>query len=345
MTTPDSSNKLAYGITILGSKVHEAITKEAARLADMPYSRLLSGVRWNDLPSQSPVELDYSSVVPAIGTINKAGTIANDSHYGKYQIWHSMTPYDGTARVYSNGEVKNLIINQAIEWYEKAQSTGDSFHLGKVLHMVQDSYSRSHVVRDENGKIINFQSYNEQDGHAHGLEDKPPIKTVTESNGIQRQVLEDWRTVPGALQALGTSTAILELYQGGANAKELADYLRNHVYQFENEQTQHQPAGGSESKYQKRIAENTETFPPSRQETINTLAIDKPNLAITYAAVSAALVNGHDRFSGMTEANRFAMAEMIRERALRQLVDIPRGNIIVVMNTDAQVRAREYEVS
>lgn len=255
MSTSVSSNKLAYGLTILGGKVHEAITKEAARLTDIPYNNLLSGVRWNDLPSQNSTDIDYLSVVPGIGSINNTGTIANDSHYGKYQIWHSMTPNDGTGRIYSNGEVKTMIINQAVEWYEKAQSTGNTFHLGKVLHMVQDSYSRSHVVRDENSKIKNFQSYNEQDGHAHSLEDKPQIKTVIESNGIIRQVPDDWQKVPGAMQALDASTNILKLYKSGASSKELTDYLRDKVYSFENEQTKDLPAGGSDPKYLKRIAD------------------------------------------------------------------------------------------
>lgn len=186
--------QIAFGITLFGGKVHESITKEAAKQADMPYGNMIEGVQWPDAPS------DDSEKISKSGTLLKMkqpGNIANDSHFGKYQYWHSMTPDDGTGRVYSNGEVKDLIINQAVAWYEQAQSSGDTFHLGKVLHMVQDSYSRSHVVRDENGNIKNFQSYNEQDGHAHGLEDKPHIKTVIESNGIGRQVPEDWRKYRG----------------------------------------------------------------------------------------------------------------------------------------------------
>ncbi|MDD2833850.1 MAG: hypothetical protein PHD12_07565, partial [Methylotenera sp.] len=77
---------------------------------------------------------------------------------------------------------------------------------------------------------------------------------------------------PGTLQALEASTAILKLYKSGASSKELADYLRDKVYPFENEQTKDLPAGGSDPKYQKRIAENadipmSETRPTNGQLT------------------------------------------------------------------------------
>ena len=257
--------QVAYGLTIFGGKVHESITKEAAKRADMTYGALVDGVQWPDAPSDNPVKPAFLELRPKWmpgGDLHTPGTITHDSHYGKYQIWHSMTPDDGAGRVYTNGEVKALIINQAVEWYEQAQRTGNNFHLGKVLHMVQDSYSNSHVVRDENGNVKNFQSYNEQDGHAHGLEDKPQIKTVIESNGIERHVVDDWQKVPGAMQALEASTQILKLYKSGASSKELADYLHNHVYQFENKHTKDTPAGGTDPKYAPKpkasMAENTD---------------------------------------------------------------------------------------
>lgn len=348
MTKEKDDIKVAFGITVFGGKVHESITKEAAKQADMPYGNLLGGVQWPDAPdediSKKPNLSSYTRLFPAVGTIDTPGTITNDSHYGKYQIWHSMTPDDGTGRVYTNGEVKDLIINQAVQWYEQAQHEGNTFHLGKVLHMVQDGYSRSHVVRDEHGNIKSFQSYNEQDGHAHGLEDKPQIKTVIESSGIERQVPDDWQKVPGALQALEASTAILKLYKSGASSNELADYLRDKVYPFENEQTRNMPAGGSDPKYQKQIAEEKTMAPlPSRQAAIAILATVKPNLALNYAGMSAALLDGHEHFSALPEANRFTLAEIIKERALRQTTDIPKENIIVSMNMYAS-KSQEHEV-
>lgn len=249
-------DKLAYGITPFGGEVHERITRKAAELADMSYGNMIEGVQWPDLPSNTPEKI--ANPIKTYFDLKKPDTITNKSHFGEYQIWHSMTPDNGTGKIYSNGEVKDLIINQAVKWYEQAQNTGNTFHLGKVLHMVQDSYSHSHVMRDENGKIKKFQSYNEQDAHDHGTVDKPQIITMTDSIGIKRQVPDDWRKIPGTEQAIEASTAILKLYKSGASSKELVDYLRDKVYPFENEQTKNLPAGGTDPKYQKRIAEHTE---------------------------------------------------------------------------------------
>lgn len=271
--------KVAFGITAFGGKIHESITKQAAKNADLtPYGNLVEGVKWPDAPDENenkkPNLSSYAKLFPVVGTIDTPGSITNKSHHGKFQIWHSMAPDDGTGRVYSNGEVKDLIIDQAVKWYEKAQETGDNLHIGKVLHMVQDSYSRSHVVRDEIGKIKNFQSYNEQDAHEHGTADKPQIKTVIESNGIERQVPESWQKIPGTTQALEASTAILKLYKSGASSKDLADYLRDKVYPFENQQTKSLPAGGSDPKYQKRIADAVITN-ETNTEMCNLQALDK----------------------------------------------------------------------
>ncbi len=244
--------KITYGSTVFGGSVHELITKEAARLADMPYGNLVNGVQWPDFPSKKPEEVNYLGVLPKFGDIEKPGSITNESHHGKYQFWHSMAPTD---RQYTNGEVQDKIIEQAVQWYEQAQSTGNTYDLGKVLHMIQDSYSRSHVMRDDNGKVKSFQNYNDQNSHEHSMDDMRHDKTVIESSGMKRQVLEDWQKVPGAMQALGASTDILKLYSSGANSKDLADYLRTNVYDFENEHTKDLPAGGTDPKYQKRIAE------------------------------------------------------------------------------------------
>jgi len=71
-------------------------------------------------------------------------------------------------------------------------------------------------------------------------------------------VLQDWQELPGALKAVQASTHILELYKDPSRtSKDLADYLRDNVYPFSNEQVKDLPAGGSDPKYQKRIAENT----------------------------------------------------------------------------------------
>jgi len=259
----NSAIKVAFPIKGKGG-VHESITKQATIMADMSYGNLIEGVRWPDVPTENPIETSYRKLVvpywvPLIGgDLGKAGTITNESHNGKYQYWHSMSPSD---RQYTNGEVKDKIIEQAIEWYEQAKSENNTFYLGKVLHMIQDSYVLSHVQRNSAGKIHNFQSYNEQDSHEHGVDEMQPIRTVTDTMGNKHQVQGNWGEIPGAMQALEASTQILKLYKSGASSKELADYLRDHVYQFESEHTKDTPAGGTDPKYapkpKTRISENT----------------------------------------------------------------------------------------
>lgn len=85
--------RISFGITLLGGKVHESITKEAFQLADMSYGKLLDGVQWPDAPDESGTK---TSKLGAPFKLKQVGTITHDSHHGKYQIWHSMAPDDGT---------------------------------------------------------------------------------------------------------------------------------------------------------------------------------------------------------------------------------------------------------
>ncbi len=254
----NAAYKVAYGITWLGGKVHESITKEAAKQAGMEYTdKLETGIRWNDAPSDNPEKLNYPGVFPIGGDINKLGTITNRSHHGDLQNLHSMMPSD---KPYTNGEVRDKIIAQSVAFFEQARSSGNEVYLGKLLHSVQDSYVLSHVERDENNKVKGFQDYNEQDHGAHSTDEMRQVKTVAEVVGIQRQVLQDWQDVPGTKDAVKASADIMKLYNNPSKtSKDLADYLRYKVYPFENEQTKDLPAGGSDPKYQKHIAENAET--------------------------------------------------------------------------------------
>jgi len=220
----NNSVRVAYGITWLGGNVHESITRQAAQQAGIPYTdKLELGIRWNDAPSDNPEKLDYVELNPFNGDINKPGTITYEHHNGSLQHVHSMTPTD---RVYTNGELREKIIEQSIEWFEQARNSNNEIYLGKLLHTLQDAYVLSHVQRDKNGNVTGFQDYNEQDHSAHSSDEIRQIKTVTEISGIQRQVLQDWQELPGALKAVQASTHILELYKDlSRTSKYLADYF------------------------------------------------------------------------------------------------------------------------
>jgi hypothetical protein len=212
--------------------VHESITEEAARRAGVPYTALLrKGVEWNDAPSSEPDETNYPGLLKDMHT---PGTLINDSHYGSKQFWHSMAPSD---RDYTNGEVLDKIITQAKDWYQQARDQNDVFHIGKILHMVQDSYSESHVIRNSNGEIVSFESYSEQDSHEHGIADSIP------KGGT-------WRDVPGAMNATTASAVILHFYYQGVGVDALEQYLRAGVYPLANGAAG-AIAGGTAPQYQK----------------------------------------------------------------------------------------------
>jgi len=240
---PEDSLTPVFKIRGQGS-VHESITEAAAKKAGIPFSEdLKKGVRWPDVPSESAKnETDVPNAVKEyfFGDLKKQGTILHDSHYGSKQYWHSMVPNDG--KTHSNKEVRDLIVQQAVAWYEQAQKSNNIFHLGKALHMVQDSYSASHVMRDKsNGGIVTFQSYDKQDERKHGEADKPP------------HFWENWEDVPGAKPAVQASTRILELYKHHAPSKDIEKYLKSEVFVFANGDIHHSipetRAGGSDARY------------------------------------------------------------------------------------------------
>lgn len=126
--------------------VHEAITRSAANQVGFEYTDSLDeGCAWPDVPcSANPnsVETCYYRTWQDYKT---PGTLAYRSHYGDLQYWHSMAPIG----VHTNQRILDKIIHQARLWYEMALAENEIFHVGKILHMIQDSYSRSHVVRVE----------------------------------------------------------------------------------------------------------------------------------------------------------------------------------------------------
>lgn len=122
--------------------VHEDITKAAASLARVPYgTQLDEGCAWPDVPcAGNGVETCYYK---AWNDMDTPGTLAYRSHFGDFQYWHSMAPTGSL----TNQQVVEKIIAQAKAWYEQGVREGKLFHVGKLLHMVQDSFSRSHVIR------------------------------------------------------------------------------------------------------------------------------------------------------------------------------------------------------
>ncbi|WP_375605395.1 hypothetical protein [Flavobacterium davisii] len=155
--------------------------------------RLDEGCAWPDVPcgNEDSIETCYYDTWR---NEHKKGTLAYESHHGSKQFWHSMAPTGKN----TNKQVVNLIVDQAKKWFKKGLDvSGDDglFHIGKILHMVQDSYSLSHVQRHTDNKVIQFQSYEAQDPDKHGNPDKDG-----ESKGAQDAFL--------------ASVSILTFYKG-----------------------------------------------------------------------------------------------------------------------------------
>ncbi len=108
------------------------------------------------------------------------------------------------------------------------------FHIGKILHMIQDSYSEAHVYRNSKNEIIQIQSYTEQDSHKHGTADAVAQKGKTGVGGFGNLNAsnEEVNAVPGAIDARTASVQILLFFKQNASEKELENYLRFTVYKF-----------------------------------------------------------------------------------------------------------------
>jgi hypothetical protein len=225
-----------------GGRIHEQITEQAAKNAKIPFSTGLDkGTAWPDVPCENPKSVEVCYVGTGWNE-HTAGTLANRSHHGDLQFWHSMAPTSD--KPLNNGQVVDKIVQQAKAWYAEgvAGPKGNDFPIGKMLHMVQDSYSASHVVRDKEGRVQQFQGYDAQDPGAHSHADK------------KGKDMKSYLDVPGARGALNASTKLLEFYARRAPFSEVESYLRQQVYPLAPSRA-NEPAGGSAPPYVKKAVE------------------------------------------------------------------------------------------
>ena len=204
-----------------GGAIHENITKRAAKTAGVIYDyRLDEGCAWPDVPceNEDSIETCYYNTWQNEHT---EGTKAYESHHGSKQYWHSMAPSGN----HTNQQVIDLIVAQAKTWFKKGLETkGDNglFHIGKILHMVQDSFSLSHVQRDGSNNVIQFQGYDAQDADKHGTPDKDDkAKGVKDAEVASTWILSFYKTSKASIN----TTVKAEAFFPG-----LEDYLRTKVY-------------------------------------------------------------------------------------------------------------------
>jgi RHS repeat-associated protein len=198
---------------------HEAITSRAAARALEKTSAKLTfvemlgftrglkeGSRWPDMPEGI---VKAGSVLGAEGKVKDAekSSLTYRTHFGDLQYWHSMSSAADKSAV----DVRNKIIAQTSEWYDQgikhfASGKYDEAgkELGKVLHMVQDSWSPAHVARDpKTGRIAGFQNYSLQDSAKHGEVDNISVNNweamakrpgVTQATDVSQQLISDFLT-------------------------------------------------------------------------------------------------------------------------------------------------------
>ena len=166
--------------------VHEDITKSAAEKAGVPYDNALDeGCAWPDVPCDTnKVETCYYKTYKEY---KKTGTLSCRSHYGDLQYWHSMAPTGN----WTNQEVLEKIIAQAKEWYEAALQQNQIFHIGKILHTVQDSYSRSHVVRVQEDETPKPSIFEKTEKVIH-VKDGDTLESVASEHGMTWQELAEY---------------------------------------------------------------------------------------------------------------------------------------------------------
>jgi hypothetical protein len=244
-------------LTNATSKTHQNLTITGAKAENVSVNDLLTdGSIWPDFPARTHLETNIP--VSLITLARKKSTFDRDtiyeSHYGKYQYWHSMCPK--LPQVPTNREVVKLIMDQAEEWYSEAiknkkeNKTKESlFALGKLCHTVQDSFVLAHcwrryvgdeefieeeqITSEENGKIWTFQDYKAQNGDFHAFSDAPLLNIT---------LLKKVRTI-GYQSAENATKEIMARYAKNLEWHEIKDYV-GEIYEL-CKGRENQPSGGS----------------------------------------------------------------------------------------------------
>jgi len=162
--------------------INEVLTKfnlfeklsESSKSGELLKESFLNGLRYPDFPCGELIiknnniidnttecglgSLVEQSVLYRVGQMMNAdkpenvGTLIAQSHNGEYSYYHAMTPDKNL----KNYQVKALILVKCIKLYYLAITKNDLKYLGRLVHIVQDSYSPSHTLRNKIQKNNSF---------------------------------------------------------------------------------------------------------------------------------------------------------------------------------------------
>jgi len=207
--TIDDVEFFANKVDNFASATHQKLTQMGAKHSEIKFTRELEyGSIWPDFPSEKPLTINrpYAILVLSEKYETEKTDIVYQSHFGENQHWHSMCPK--LEKPPKNKEVRDIILKQCKEWYsnaweykQKGEKKYSDMELGKLCHMLQDSFVLAHCWRryvgDENfikenkierydhGKIWTFQDYAVQDGDYHGYADSPIQEGGVETIGYK----------------------------------------------------------------------------------------------------------------------------------------------------------------
>ncbi|MDR2553978.1 MAG: zinc dependent phospholipase C family protein [Fibromonadaceae bacterium] len=191
------------------SATHQKLTKAGAKHSGIKFTQELEyGSIWPDFPSEKPLAIDRGYAILVLSEAHSVSEtdIVYKSHFGENQYWHSMCPK--LKNVPKNDEVRSIILKQCEKWYSDAwkykqegKKNYSDMELGKLCHMLQDSFVLAHcwrryigdekfidedkIEREDHGKIWTFQDYAAQDGNYHGYADSPVQANDVETIGYK----------------------------------------------------------------------------------------------------------------------------------------------------------------
>jgi hypothetical protein len=172
------------------------------------------------------------------------GKFLANSHYGKLQYLHSMSRGGADAATLATRIKGELLsgFDAATKAIQGRDYTEAGFLLGAMLHTIQDSYSRSHVVREVGGdeRIMHFQDYSAQSPTSHATADAPSYKLP--SKPTDADII---RSVAGADRALVASKSTISNLLN--NDRKQMENLLNTIYAT----TPDASAKGTDDRYKK----------------------------------------------------------------------------------------------
>jgi len=159
---------------------------------------LYRGLRWNDLPNERTDSINYVGQCPTSSTnlfnfirvyvthffspsddpdSRLKQTHAWKSTFGNEQYWHAMT-IEKERLTREHPQFKNFeqkMQEKIWEWFSLSVANPKNLridYLGRILHLVQDSYAEGHTYREKKDEVREYYNFLHQEGSNQHASDK-----------------------------------------------------------------------------------------------------------------------------------------------------------------------------